>query len=77
MKWKRPLALMGLMLILAMYVIALLSAFFHTPESKIWLMAAILSTVIVPAIIYSAQLVCRVLRPKKNQREAEKEFRAP
>ncbi len=62
MKWKRPAALIGVLLILAMYVIALAAAFSGNPDSKIWLMAAILSTVIVPVTIYAIQLVWRLVR---------------
>lgn len=62
MRWKRILALISVILILSMYVIALISAFSNSPDSKIWLMAAVLSTVIVPAIIYAIGLVYRLLK---------------
>jgi uncharacterized membrane protein len=63
MKWKRALAFIGLLLICSLYLIALISAFSHSAESKKWLMAAIYSTVVIPAFIYAAQLVVRVIRP--------------
>ncbi|ADL04179.1 hypothetical protein [Lacrimispora saccharolytica] len=66
MKWKRLLALAGLFIILAMYVIALISAFSHSPESKNWLMAAIISSAVIPVLLYAAQLVARVLKTSKS-----------
>ena len=69
MRWKRLLAMVGVVFILAMYVIALISAFSHSPESKNWLMAAIFSSVIIPILLYAAQLVARVIRPDKTDPE--------
>ncbi|MBE5984250.1 MAG: hypothetical protein E7248_13240 [Paenibacillaceae bacterium] len=66
MKWKRALAIVGLVLICSLYLIALVAAFSHSAESKKWLMAAIYSTVVIPAFIYAAQLVVRVIRPNDN-----------
>ncbi len=66
MRWKRLLAVVGVVFILAMYVIALISAFSHSPESKNWLMAAIFSSVVIPILLYAAQLVARVIRPDKT-----------
>lgn len=63
MKWKRALAIVGLVLICSLYLIALVLAFSHSAESKKWLMAAIYSTLVIPVFIYAAQLVVRVIRP--------------
>lgn len=72
MKWKRLFAIAGLVLILAMYLIAIVSAFLNTPQSKNWLMAAIFSTVIVPVFLYAAQLVYRLLKPEDKSKEHPK-----
>lgn len=66
MKWKRLLAMCGLVLILAMYAIAMISAFSHNPDSKNWLMAAIISSAVIPIFFYAAQMVARVVRPNKE-----------
>lgn len=66
MKWKRFLAMAGVVLILSMYLIAIISAFSHNPEAKNWLMAAIFSSVVVPVFLYAAQLVARVIRHDKD-----------
>jgi uncharacterized membrane protein len=66
-KWKRLLAMAGVVLILSMYVIAIISAFSHNPEAKNWLMAAIFSSVVIPIFLYAAQLVARVIRQNKDE----------
>jgi len=66
-KWKRFLAMAGVVLILSMYVIAIISAFSHNPEAKNWLMAAIFSSVVIPVFLYAAQLVARVIRQNKEE----------
>lgn len=73
MNLKRSLAMIGVILIVSMYIIALFSAFSHHPNSKNWLMAAIFSTVAVPVFLYVLQLVARVLKPdeRKNTRNGE------
>lgn len=74
MKWKRPLAVIGIIFLLSIYIIAIISAFSHHPEAKNWLMAAIFSTVIVPVLIYAIQLVYRVLKPDPGKtQEAKKD----
>lgn len=72
MKWKRALAVVGLVLICSLYLIALVSAFSHSAESKKWLMAAIYSTVVVPAFIYAAQLVVRVIKPDDKSNDSNR-----
>lgn len=67
MKWKRFLAMAGVVLILSMYVIAIISAFSNNPEAKNWLTAAIFSSVVVPVFLYAAQLVARVIRQNKDE----------
>ncbi|WP_312443194.1 hypothetical protein [Lacrimispora sp.] len=67
MKWKRLLAMAGVVLILSMYIIAIISAFSHNPEAKNWLMAAIFSSVVIPIFLYAAQLVARVIRQNKDE----------
>jgi Na+/melibiose symporter-like transporter len=67
MKWKRFLAMAGVVLILSMYLIAILSAFSHHPDAKNWLMAAVFSSVVIPILLYAAQLAARVLSQNKNE----------
>ncbi len=69
MKWKRALAVIGVVLICSLYLIALISAFSHSAESKNWLMAAIYSTVVIPVFLYASQLVVRVIRPEDKHND--------
>lgn len=67
MKWKRPLAMSGVILIAAMYIVAIAAAFSKSPSASSWLMAAIFSTVIVPVILYALQMVYRLLKPNEEE----------
>ena len=69
MNWKRPLALLGLLLILFFYGAALFSAFSHNPDAKNWLMAAIFATVAFPVFLYAGGLLYRLLKPKGKTEE--------
>ena len=71
MKWKRPLAMAGVIFILAMYVIAIVSAFSKSTSAKRWLMAALFSTVVIPVILYDFQLVYMLLNPEGKDRDNE------
>lgn len=66
MKWRRFFAIFGLVIILAMYLIALISAFSHSPESKNWLMAALYSSVIIPVFLYAGGIAYRVIKPGED-----------
>lgn len=67
MKWKRPLAMAGVIFIAAMYIVAIAAAFSKSPSASSWLMAAIFSTVIVPVILYALQMVYRLLKPNEEE----------
>lgn len=69
MKWKRPAALLGVILILCMYAAALISALSHNPNSTSWLMAAIFSTVVIPVIIYAMQLAARLMKGDEKKED--------
>ncbi|MDW2796852.1 hypothetical protein RZO55_04570 [Clostridium boliviensis] len=71
MKWKRPMAVVGVVLICSLYLIALVSAFSHDAESKNWLMAAIYSTVVIPVFLYVFQLVARVIKPDHKHEDSD------
>ena len=64
MKWKRILAVMGLILLLSLYVIAVISAFSHSPNAKNWLTVSLFCTIVVRIFIYAFQLAWKVWNPK-------------
>lgn len=68
-KAKRILALTGAVLLVFMYAATMLLAIFGSENTKGWLMASIVMTVIIPVLIYAMILVARVFSGK-NQDEA-------
>ncbi|MFA9462980.1 MAG: hypothetical protein ACERKN_01690 [Velocimicrobium sp.] len=61
-KGQRVLAMIGVVFLLALYVITLISAIFTTPATKGLFMACIFSTVAIPVMIYGYILVYRILK---------------
>lgn len=61
-KPKRILALLGALLLIALYLVTLILAFVDPTEAKNWLKAAIVCTVIIPVFLYGYILVYRYLR---------------
>ena len=70
-KLRRVLAIIGLILIAALYIITIILAFSKNPNSKGWLMAAIFCTIAVPVLIYAIQLVAQVLRKMTHKEDSE------
>ena len=68
-KLRRVLALVGAILLIGMYLATMLLAIFGNADSKGWLMASIVMTVLIPVLLYAIQLVARVFSGK-NQKEA-------
>jgi uncharacterized membrane protein len=73
-KLKRPLALLGAILLIGMYVITLILGLTASPDTKGMLMASIACTVIIPCLLYAFMLVAKVLDNRDLTREdTEKE----
>ncbi len=68
-KLRRVLALIGAILLAGMYLATMLLAMFGNADSKGWLMASIVMTVLIPVLLYAMQLIARVFSGK-NQKEA-------
>lgn len=66
MKLKRILALIGALLLFAMYACTLIFALMDSPASGGLLKASIVCTVIVPILLYGYALVYRVTRPPSD-----------
>ena len=60
-KLKRIMALIGAILLIAMYVVTLILGLMASPATKNMLMASIACTVILPCLLYGMMLVARVL----------------
>lgn len=68
-KLKRPLALIGAILLIGMYVVTLILGLTASPDTKGMLMASIACTVIIPCLLYAFMLIAKVLgnRPAEDQ----------
>ncbi len=60
-KFKRIFALLGVVILVAMYLITLVFALGSSPNANNMLMASIACTVIVPCLLYGMILIARVL----------------
>ena len=61
---RRVMALVGIILLLAMYGMTMVFALMGSPASKNLLMAAIFCTIAVPILLYAMQSVARGLKGK-------------
>ena len=68
---RRIMALIGIILLLALYASTLIFALMDSPAAKDLLMAAIFCTIAVPVLLYAMQLVARRLRGKGVPPEEE------
>ena len=68
-KGKRILAMIGVILIAGMYLVTLLAAIFEPEHSMNVLMAAIVCTIIIPVLIWAYELVWRLVKKDKDERE--------
>lgn len=64
---KRILALLGVILLVAMYGSTLFFALSDHPDALGWLMASIGCTIIIPVFLYSYILVYKYLKNKKDK----------
>ena len=65
-KGQRILAMIGVVCLVALYIVTLISAVFTTPATKGLFMACIFSTVAIPVMLYGYILVYRALKSKNE-----------
>jgi hypothetical protein len=70
---KRILALAGVIIILGLYLVTFFLGIFGSPNTRNWLMAAVVMTVVVPVLIYAMLLVARVLSRRGSGNNEKKE----
>lgn len=66
MKLKRIAAMIGIVLIVAMYLITFISAIFVTKYTHGLFLASLFSTFAVPVFIYAYMLIYRLVHKKDN-----------
>lgn len=59
---KRILALIGVILLVSLYLVAFISSFFVSEISTSIFKASLVCTILVPLVLYSYMMVCRVFR---------------
>lgn len=62
----RILALIGVLLLAALYGSTLVLALLNNPNANNLFMASIASTIIIPVLIYAYQFIYRLLKQKKD-----------
>lgn len=63
----RILALIGVVLLAALYITTLALALSSNPNAANLLMASVAATILIPVLIYVYQFIYRLLKNKKNQ----------
>lgn len=65
-KSKRILAIIGIVILVGLYVVSLISAFFATEASATLFQVSIFCTIVIPMLLYVYMMLCRVFRPKDH-----------
>ena len=65
-KGKRILALIGIILLAALYGLTIVAAIFDNTNTMRYLAASLMATVIVPVFIWVYQLIYRMIRDRKD-----------
>ncbi len=68
-KGKRILALLGVILLVALYALTIIAAIFDHTATQQYLMTAILATIFVPVMIWVYQLIYRVFHKDDSDEE--------
>lgn len=70
-KMKQILALLGVLLLLAMYGSTMVFALLDHPNASGMLMASIYCTIIVPVFLYAVLLVAKVIKQKNEENSGD------
>lgn len=70
-KTKRILALVGVILLLAMYGSTMVFAIIDNSDSMMMFKASIAATIIIPVLLWTYTLVFKLVKKDDNQQEAE------
>lgn len=66
-KFKRILALTGVIFLVSLYIITFIAAIFTTPYSDSLFKASIFCTVLIPIILYAYILIYKLVKKKKSE----------
>lgn len=65
-KGKRILAVIGIILLAALYGLTILAAIFDNTETMKYLAASIAATVIIPVLLWVYQLIYRIIKDHRH-----------
>ena len=65
-KGKRILAIIGIILLVALYGLTLFAAFFDNTDTMRYLTASIAATVVLPVLLWVYQMIHRLLRDRRD-----------
>lgn len=70
-KGKRILAIIGVVILAALYLITLVTAIFATPASKDFFKISLLATIMIPLVVYIYMLVVRLVFGNGSEEEQQ------
>lgn len=65
MKYKRPLAIAGVVIILLLYVSTIVFSLIDSPLAQSLLLASLFCTVVVPAVLYGYYVIIKYMKDRK------------
>ena len=69
---KKVLAILGVVILVALYLTTLVSAIFATPATKDFFKASLLATIMIPILLYVYLLICRLVTGKVDEDDLER-----
>ncbi len=66
-KFKKILAITGVFVLLAMYLLTFISAIFATPDAHALFLGSLAATIIIPVFLYAYSLVYKVFYKNSGQ----------
>ena len=68
-KLKSISALIAVVLLVSLYIVTFIAAFFNSPTSSRLFTACLISTFIIPVLLYAYMLVYRILKKRREEQE--------
>ena len=72
MKYKRPLAIAAVVLILLLYVSTIVFALMDSPLAQSLLLASLFCTVVIPAVLYGYSVMIKYTKDKSKREKEQK-----
>lgn len=71
MNKKSIFAIIGIILLVAMYIVTLICAIIKTPFAKSMLMASLYCTIVIPVFIYGVMLVTKYIKNRNDNDDTQ------